>query len=159
MSPRRIVTILLLALVVVSAGYLVAGGSRGRSAAPEPGAGAAAGEVSARPDRVIAYYFHGSQRCRTCMTIEAYTAEAIQSGFADALSRGDLVWRVVNIEDPGNEHFVEDYQITTRTVVLVKVEDGKEVRWSSLDRVWELVDDQLAFMAYIQDETRGYLGS
>jgi hypothetical protein len=66
---------------------------------------------------------------------------------------------VVNIEEPENEHFVEDYQITTRTVVLVEMKDGQQVRWSTLGRVWDLVDDQPAFMTYIQEETKGYLGS
>lgn len=160
MSARKILTLLLLLLVAASAAYIVVGGARGRAASNPGGAGAALEGASVMPDdRVVAYYFHGSQRCRTCMTIEAYTAEAIQAGFADALSRGTLEWKVINIEEPANEHFVEDYQITTRTVVLVEVQDGKQVRWSTLDRVWELVGDKPAFMTYIQEETKGYLGS
>jgi len=158
MNARKIVTLVLGLLVVVSAAYLVVGGARGRGAS-RPGAIADGSATSVAADRVIAYYFHGSQRCKTCLTIEAYAAEAIRTGFADALSDGTLEWKVVNIEEPENEHFVEDYQITTRTVVLVEMKDGKQVRWSTLDRVWDLVDDQPAFMTYIQEETKGYLGS
>jgi len=158
MNARKIVTLLLLVLVAASAAYLVVDGARGRAASRADSA--SNGDTApAAADRVIAYYFHGSQRCRTCLTIEAYTAEAIQTGFADALSNGALEWKVVNIEEPENEHFVEDYQITTRTVVLVEMKDGKQVRWSTLGRVWDLVDDQPAFMTYIQEETKGYLGS
>jgi hypothetical protein len=156
MNARKIVTLLLLALVAASAVYFVVDGVRGRSASR---ADSASNGDTAAADRVIAYYFHGSQRCKTCLTIEAYTAEAIRTGFANALSSGALEWKVVNIEEPENEHFVEDYQITTRTVVLVEMKDGKQVRWSTLDRVWDLVGDQPAFAAYIQEETKGYLGS
>ena len=158
MSLRRILTLLLGLLVVVSVAYLFAG-ARGRTASNGAAPGTAAVRDGAPAHRVVAYYFHGTQRCKTCMTIEAYTAEALQTEFADALSRGTLEWKVVNIEEPANEHFVNDYQITTRTVVLVDVQDGKQVRWSTLDRVWELVDDKPAFMSYIQDEAKGYLGS
>jgi hypothetical protein len=156
MNARKIVTLLLLALVAASAVYFVVDSVRGRAGSQ---ANSASKGDTAAADRVIAYYFHGSQRCKTCLTIEAYTAEAIRTGFADALSNGTLEWKVVNIEEPENEHFVEDYQITTRTVVLVEMKDGKQVRWSTLDRVWDLVGDQPAFAAYIQEETKGYLGS
>lgn len=161
MNTRRIVTLLLLLLVGVSVGYLVVGGARGR-AGSDGGAleTAAVSDGAAAPaHQVIAYYFHGSQRCKTCLAIEAQAAEALQTGFADELSDGTLAWKVVNIEEPENEHFVDDYQITTRTVVLVDMQDGKQVRWSTLDRVWELVGDKPAFMAYVQEETKGYLGS
>jgi hypothetical protein len=158
MNARKIVTLLLLALVAASAVYFVVDGVRGRAASRADSA-SNDDTAPAAADRVIAYYFHGSQRCKTCLTIEAYAAEAIRTGFADALSDGTLEWKVVNIEEPANEHFVEDYQISTRTVVLVEMKDGKQVRWSTLDRVWDLVDDQPAFMTYIQEETKGYLGS
>jgi hypothetical protein len=163
MNVRKIVTLLLGLLVVASVAYLVAGGARGRTASNQEtlqaGAASDGNAAPAAAHRVIAYYFHGSQRCKTCLTIEAYTAEAIRASFADALSDGTLEWKVVNIEEPENEHFVEDYQISTRTVVLVEMQDGKQIRWSPLGRVWELVGDKPAFMAYIQDETKGYLGS
>lgn len=158
MNARKIITLLLLVLVAASAAYLLVDGARGRAASRADSA--SNGDIaSAAADRVIAYYFHGSQRCQTCLTIEAYTAEAIRTGFADALSSGALEWKVVDIEEPENEHFVQDYQISTRTVVLVEMKDGKQVRWSPLGRVWKLVGDKPAFMSYIQAETKEYLGS
>ena len=56
-------------------------------------------------DGVVAYYFHGKVRCVTCKSIEAFAHEAIQSGFAEQLGQRRIVWRVVNYEQPGNEHF------------------------------------------------------
>lgn len=38
--------------------------------------------------KVTAYYFHGSTRCTTCRKIEAFSREAVQTGFSEALKTG-----------------------------------------------------------------------
>ena len=68
-----------------------------------------------------------------------------------------LEWRTVNVELPENQHFVEDFQLATRTVVLVRVVDGVNMEWKRLDRVWELVRDKPAFVDYIWDNTNDFL--
>lgn len=107
--------------------------------------------------KVIAYYFHGNFRCSTCRTLEAYSQEAIQSGFGDALRDGSLEWHVVNVEEPANRHFVQDYKLFTKSLVLVKIQDNKQVDWKNLDRIWELVRDKPAFLQYVQNEVSAYL--
>lgn len=108
--------------------------------------------------KVIAYYFHGVSRCPSCMKIEAYTKEAINSGLGQAIKDGRLEWRVVNIEERGNEHFVKDFQLYTKSVVMVDLLDGKQKRWKNLEKVWELLHDKNAFMKYIRTEIGSYLG-
>jgi hypothetical protein len=118
----------------------------------------------AKPDagnpsrKVIAYYFHGNVRCSTCRTLEAYSEEAIQSGFPEALKQEILEWKVVNVEEPDNRHFIKDYQLYTKSLVIVKMEGDKQVEWKNLDRIWELVRDKPAFLQYVQTEISGYLG-
>ncbi len=151
MRGRTILTAGLLVFVAASLGYLGIDAARSRrnatpAVAPDPGG-----------DRVIAYYFHGAQRCRTCLTIEAYADAAIQDGFADELTAGRLEWRVVDIDEPQNEHFVQDFGLTTRSVVLVEMRDGRPAEWKNLDKVWELVSYQQEFTLYIQAETRSFL--
>jgi hypothetical protein len=107
---------------------------------------------------VVAFYFHGNARCATCRKIEAYADEAVHSGFPEALEDGALVWRVVNIDEDGNQHFVQDFQLVTRSVVLAEFRDGKVVRWQNLDKVWQLVRSKDSFIDYIQDETTEFLG-
>ena len=107
--------------------------------------------------RVVSYYFHGNMRCMTCRTIEAYTKEAIDTTFTEALKDGHLEWQVVNVDESGNEHFVKDFQLVTRSVVIAEIVDGKRTRWKNLQRVWDLVRNKPAFLKYIQDETRAYL--
>jgi len=106
---------------------------------------------------VVAYYFHGNFRCRTCRTIEAYSEEAIRSEFANELGSGRLAWRVVNVEEPENEHFVKDFELVTKSLVLTEYEDGEVIRWENLKQVWQLVRDKEQFFDYVHSSTRKFL--
>jgi len=107
--------------------------------------------------KIVLYYFHGTARCPTCRKFESYSNEALQETFSDALKNGRLEWRVVNVEELSNEHFVSDYQLYSKSIVIVKIRDGKQVAWKNLNRIWELVRDKSAFVKYIQDEMSTYL--
>lgn len=133
-------------LLFVASGVTLAGPS-----AEEAPAAAAA-------DGVVAFYFHGNTRCATCKKIEAYADEAIHTGFVQALETSALTWRVVNVEEPENRHFIEDFQLVTRSVVLAEFRDEKVVRWKNLDKVWQLVRNKDSFTRYVQSETREFLG-
>ena len=109
-------------------------------------------------DGVVAYYFHGNVRCATCRKIEAYADEAVHSGFPEVIEDGALAWRVVNVDEADNKHFIQDFQLVTRSVVLAEYSNGKVVRWRNLDKVWQLVRDKERFVDYLQIETRTFLG-
>jgi hypothetical protein len=136
-----------------------------RLAAAEPGAArqeAARGAPtvvtpSVHAHRVIAYYFHTTQRCASCRAIEAYSREAIEIAFAEELEAGRIVWTPVNIDVKGNEHFVKDYALYTKSLVLVDEKRGKPARWKHLEKVWQYLGDKPKFLRYVQDETRAYL--
>lgn len=110
-------------------------------------------------DKVIAYYFHTTFRCPSCHKIEQYTEGAIKEYFAKELKTGNLVYRVVNVEEKGNEHFVQDYKLYTKSVVLSLSQDGKEVRFKNLEQVWQLLRNKDKFYQYIKKETQGFLDS
>jgi len=106
---------------------------------------------------VMVYYFHGDIRCASCHRIETYTKEAVDEQFGKELSSGKLVFQVVNIEKSPNQHFVKDYQLYTRSVVLSLVKDGKEVEYKNLTDVWNHLRDKPRFFSYIKDEVNKYL--
>lgn len=114
---------------------------------------------SVHPRRVIAYYFHTTHRCASCRAIEAYSREAIEGAFADQIKDGRLVWKPVNIEVKGNEHFVKDYALYTKSLILVSEVRGKPTQWKNLEKVWQLLQDKKKFLRYVQDETRAYLAA
>ncbi len=113
--------------------------------------------VPAAP-RVLVYYFHGTQRCATCRKLEAFSLEAVQQGFQEALQQGQLEWRLINVDEPDNAHFVDEYQLFTRSLVIVKMSDGEQTEWKNLHKIWELVGNKSAFISYVQDEIDTYMG-
>ena len=125
------------------------------TAAPAAPAGAAT-DASARHE-IRVTYFHGTKRCNTCRDLEAFAREALEVGFPDALMSGTLAWQSVNTEDAGNEHFVTDYELAAKSLVVADVVGGRQVRYKKLDRMWDLVGDKPAYQAYVQAEVRAYL--
>lgn len=107
--------------------------------------------------RFVAYYFHGNARCATCRKLEQYSEAAVRGGFAEELESARLAWRAVNVDKKENAHFTDDFQLYTRSLVLVAEHDGKVVRWKNLPRIWELVRDADAFAKYVQAELRGFM--
>ena len=171
MKTRPIITAVLLLFVAASVVYLILNELQGkRSALEKTGelvdrGGQDGGEDADRPHsnnrdghKVIAYYFHGAKRCRTCRAIERYTDEAIVEGFVEELETGKLEWHIVNVDKPEDEHFVHDYELTTKSVVLVELNNGEQTRWKNLDMIWKLVGDKQAFVDYIKEETEQLLG-
>ena len=161
MKPKTILTAVLLTFVIASAVYFVCTESTREKSpaqlADESNVDPSATATADAGSKVVVYYFHATRRCWTCKTIEAYSEEAIRSGFAEQLGSGAMEWRTVNIDKPENQHFVDDFQLATRTVVLVRVVDGVNKEWKRLDRVWELVRDKPAFVDYIWDNTNDFL--
>ena len=106
---------------------------------------------------VIAYYFHGNFRCVNCSNIERYSKEAVERYFKDELASGRVVFKAVNIEEKGNEHFVNNYQLYTRSLVLSQVKNGKETKSKNLTKVWEYLRNKRKFYQYVKDEVNNYL--
>jgi len=105
----------------------------------------------------IAYYFHGNFRCDNCKKIEQYSREAIEKYFAEELKTKTLTFTIINTDLPGNEHYIEDYQLYTRSLVIAEFEDGKQIRWKNLAKVWDYLNDKDAFYEYVKSEIRNYL--
>ncbi|MBF0105646.1 MAG: hypothetical protein HQM16_10010 [Deltaproteobacteria bacterium] len=163
MKTRNIVIIVLLLLVGVSLACTWQDKSDHNNqnvttaVAATPSASASTPDIKIESG-VVAYYFHGARRCKTCRTIEAYTKEALDLVFLDAITKGQLLWSVINIDLPGNEHFIHDYQLSSSSVILVRFEKGQPREWKNLNRVWQMVHgDKKEFANYIQSETRAYL--
>jgi disulfide oxidoreductase YuzD len=149
-------TLIGLAAVVLASAVTLAGDPPG-SATGDTAIPSASGATEPGSHLVRVYYFRTERRCASCRRIEAYTDEAVKSAFERELKDKTMAWEVVNIEERGNEHFVQDYKLYTKSVVVVDVVHGKQTRWKNLAKIWELLDDQAAFERYVQDEVRQYL--
>jgi len=174
MSARKIATVVLLVFVVASVAALVmknwqkqdgAGGNSDSQPIPQSTTATAAkpgndaGDVArvpvdltpkdGPPKQIVAVYFYNDMRCLSCLTIEKWTGEAIQSSFENEIKAQLLKWKTVNTDVPENEHYLKDFDIFTKSDVLVEFQDGKQTRFVNLDKVWDLLRDETKFKEYV----------
>lgn len=107
---------------------------------------------------VVVYYFHTSKRCPTCLSIESQADETIKNLFSAELLQGKLDWQVINTDEPENSHFVKDYKLYTKSIILRLVRNGKQVEWKNLPEIWELVHEPENYSGYLEKEILNYLG-
>ena len=105
----------------------------------------------------VVYYFYTNTRCSSCKTIEAYTREAVATKLAAGYKDWKVEFKGVNVEDKENEHFVQDYWLNSKSVVVQKFAGKKPLKWAKLDKVWQLLGDKFVFMNYVYDETKKLL--
>jgi hypothetical protein len=109
--------------------------------------------------RFLATYFLTNIRCPSCLTIERLTAETIQAEFAEELGAGLLEWRTINIDGEGNFHYVKDYKLYTKSVIISEEVRGEEVRWKNLPKVWELLGNEEKFRKYLKEEIVSFMAT
>ena len=105
----------------------------------------------------VVYYFMTTQRCPSCMKIDSYTREAVKDHYSEKLANDTMMWKMVNVDEPQNNHFIKDYKLFTKSVVLVRYRGGKQVRWKNLDQVWNLLGNKTAFHNYIVREVDSFI--
>lgn len=157
MTIRRLVTAALLLFVLGSVGYMVA---RDTLLADVPVASpdSESAQLDQSRSGVVVYYFDSAKQCTTCDNLKSYALEAVQTYFPSQFESGEITWRVVDVDEPGNEHYLTEFGLYSKAVVLVRFDDGKQSRWKNLESVWELVYDKPAYLKYMRDEIREFIG-
>jgi thiol-disulfide isomerase/thioredoxin len=121
------------------------------------GAGVAV-ESQSVDDAVMVYYFHGNTRCPTCRSIESQAHEAVQSDFVSEVENEQVIWKVLNYEEPAGTELGKKFEVQMPVVVLARMNSGQIEDWKRLDQVWALVGDKQAFREYLHEEIAGMLG-
>ena len=159
LTAKVIVRTALLLFVLGSVGFLVYRGASGNASAanararPETLASVSQGPAH----KLVAYYFHRTKRCSTCRSIESQSEQALKSAFSGDLASGRLEWHGVNLDEPANEHFINDFGVTWSSLVMAEVDGGRTLRFKQLEKTWDLVRDQPALAAYVQAEAKTWL--
>jgi len=113
--------------------------------------------TNAPSQQVIAYYFHGTVRCETCLKIEQQAKAVIERQFKTELAAHRLVFKSVNYDLPENAHFLLDYKLPCPSLVLVRQKDGKDDQRALLGDIWQLVENPVKFNGYIETEVNKFL--
>lgn len=91
-------------------------------------------------------YFHNSVRCATCHKMEKWSSEAVKEL--------PVVFESVNTDEAENKHFLTDYGLYSKSVVVRDTASGK---WKNLDKIWNHVGNEQEFKLYIQSEVQNFL--
>lgn len=137
-------------LFAASSGYAVGKTAKAAKALPVKAAAKSAAKDVKAATTMKVYYFHGSVRCVTCRKIEQYTKEAVEQSFSSGTYAGKVLFIPVNVEENANEHFVEQYKLVAKSVILQPEQGGKPGQWENLDRIWVYSGDRDKFLAYVK---------
>ena len=114
-------------------------------------------QTSTMADKVIVYYFHTEYRCWSCNQFEELTREVIEESFPEQLKNGTIEFKSINIETEDGKHFVDDYQLVTKSVILSLRKGEGQRDWKNMDKIWMLVRNTEKFKSYIEDGIRSYV--
>lgn len=106
---------------------------------------------------LVVYYFYTTSRCYSCLLIEQYTKEAVERNFGNGYNGWKVEFVGVNIENPENRHFISEYSLRSKSVILQKVVNGRKEEWKNLMKVWYLVGNKEMFISYITQEIKELL--
>jgi len=106
---------------------------------------------------IVVTYFHNTFRCPTCHRIEELSSQAVNLNFEDEMKSGKVVWRVINVDEPEKKHYIKDYQLYTKSLIISEMRGGKEVRWKNLEKVWTFVRSKEKFDKYVKTEIKEWL--
>ena len=105
-------------------------------------------------DGIVVTYFTTDVRCPSCRQIESLTREMIESEFPDALASGHLVFQTINTDRPENAHYVKDYELVSKTVIVSRRQDGRETSWRNLQDVWLKMKEPESFNTDVAEAVR-----
>ena len=98
---------------------------------------------------VVVTYFTTDVRCVSCKKIESLTRETLQRDFADAMEQGQLRFQTINIDREDNKHYIKDYDLAFKTVVVARQSQEAAMDWEKLDDVWTLLNEPADFAVYV----------
>lgn len=73
---------------------------------------------------VNVYYFHGKQRCKTCIAVGDVAKATIAKDYAD---NDKVVFTEINTSEKGNEALAEKYEVTWNALIIAKGENAVEI--------------------------------
>ena len=73
---------------------------------------------------VYVYYFHGKQRCKTCIAVGNVSEKAIKDMYAD---NSNVKFIEVKTDDEANTTLVEKYKVTWNALIIAKDTNNVEI--------------------------------
>lgn len=73
-----------------------------------------------KPATLNVFYFHGKQRCPTCMAIESLTRSVLNDSYSKELKSGKITFKVIDISTEDGEKIADKYKVSWSSLILDK---------------------------------------
>ena len=108
-------------------------------------------------DRVVAMYFHRTERCPTCKMMGSYSEEAVKKGFPRQVESGSVEFRYIDFQQPKNAKLTKAYKVTGPALIIADVKDNKVSEYKDLKEIWVKVREKPEFIKYVRTNIQAYL--
>ena len=108
-------------------------------------------------DRVVAMYFHRTERCPTCLKMGSYSEEAVKKGFTKQVKEGSVEFRYVDFQNKKNAALTKGYQISGPALVIANIKENKVEQYKNLKDIWTKVREKPEFLKYVGANVEAYL--
>ena len=71
-------------------------------------------------------YFYGKQRCSTCVAMEKFAKEALDSVFDDKTKDGSIIFKSVDITTPDGERLADSFEVSSSSLYIVNNNPNKK---------------------------------
>jgi len=100
--------------------------------------------------KVKVLYFHITNRCHTCFSIEASVRKTIFENFKTELDSGIVDLYILNCELPINKVISEKYQAYGATLAITKIAGGKEKTEDLTSFAFAKIHDENIFISELK---------
>jgi len=108
-------------------------------------------------DRVVAMYFHRTQRCPTCLKMGSYSEEAVKQGFAEQVENSEVAFYYIDFQDKRNAALAKGYDVSGPALIVAKIVDNKVKEFKDLEDIWAKVGEKPEFLKYVRENVEAYL--
>jgi hypothetical protein len=82
--------------------------------------------------KVTVFYFHGKQRCVTCVTLQEVTQQAVAENFSGNV---DVQFLEIDVSERVNQALADKYEIVFSSLVIATPNDFKDISQEAFDLV------------------------
>ena len=78
-------------------------------------------------------YFHGPQRCKSCVELEKVAKETINDNFNSQVKNGKVSFKTVDVDTSAGEKIADKYEVAWSALIIVR-KDGKKEKYVDLTK-------------------------
>ena len=103
-------------------------------------------------------YFHGPQRCKTCIALEKAVKEVVQTNFSKQTKTGTVSFREIDLSTKEGEKLGDKYETAWSSLLIVRKQGKKEkVADMTNDGFRYAVNDKAKIQMMIKDKINEFL--